>query len=152
MHWAENIPHYKADGVDVTIWAGKFHGINALAPPPDSYANEENGVGIFFIRLSKDSQIPLPTTQQSCNRTIYYIDPNYSTGAKHEFSTLLINNESLAVNHYATLLSTHETILKNSGNVEIQVLVLQGKGIDEPVVQHGKTYFLVIFIFLKDRL
>jgi redox-sensitive bicupin YhaK (pirin superfamily) len=140
MHWGENIPHYEADGVDVTIWAGKFQNVKALPPPPDSYASsEENDVGIFFIKLSANSQIPLTPTKESTNRTIYYIDPNYVTGdnKKHEFSTLLINNESLEVNNYATLSAANETILKNSWNVEIQVLVLEGKPIDEPVVQHG---------------
>jgi len=48
-----------------------------------------------------------------------------------------INGEDVAFQHVAYVKEEEDVVLENTGSKEMEVLVLQGKPINEPVVQHG---------------
>lgn len=55
QHWAERIPQItSADGkAKVRLWAGQLQGQGALAPPPNSWAtDEDNEVMILHIDIA----------------------------------------------------------------------------------------------------
>ncbi len=132
MLWRENIPHHEhrdASGklTEVEIIAGKFGNKMPPAPPPDSWAMPaENEVAVWNIRLEPGAAFILPKASSSINRTLYYYKGN----------TLAIAGQSIKSYHAAEVKPDVFLSLQN-GNDEARVLVLQGKPIGEPVVQHG---------------
>jgi redox-sensitive bicupin YhaK (pirin superfamily) len=130
MHWLEEIPVYKSkDGnARVTVWAGEFHGVQPLPPPKDSWANDpKHDVGVWFIELEQNGTIELPPSLVGTNRSLYFI-----TGQE-----ILVNNESLPVKHFAHIKDNQKIHIVNSGSSLVEILVLQGQPINEPIAQHG---------------
>lgn len=128
MFWNEDIPIFSKDGVKVRVWAGEFNGVLSLDAPSDSWAfDRSNNVGIWFITISPSSNIDLPVSKKGINRAIYFIN-----GGKP-----VLNKEEQDPNTYCFVKSGVSINLENIGNSPMEVLVLQGKPIGEPVVQRG---------------
>lgn len=132
MLWDDMIPTYKATGIngkstEVKVVAGRIEMIHAPAPAPDSWAaTENNEVAIWTIKMEPGAQWNLPTASAQANRSLYFYDGSSIKVAGKQFST-----------HQAIeLLADKEVILEN-GDTESYLLLLQGKPINEPVVQHG---------------
>jgi redox-sensitive bicupin YhaK (pirin superfamily) len=107
--------------------AGKFNHIVAPAPPPDSWASDiKNEVAIWNIKLNRNAEFKLPKASAGINRTIYFY-----LGEK-----INIEGNIISKYHSVSVLPDYELLLKN-GNHESRLLVLQGKPIDEPVIQYG---------------
>ncbi len=132
MLWAEDIPIFtekdkNGKKTDVRVIAGKIANVNALAPAPDSWAeNSENEVGIWVINMEAGAEWTLPKASGDINRTLYF----YHGG------TLNIAGESFT-SGYSMELNPEEPVELKNGEMETHCLVLQGKPINEPVVQHG---------------
>lgn len=133
MHWAEAIPRIKADDgkSEVVVWAGTYKDRSGLPPPPNSYASQpQNDVGIFFITLQPGGEVTLPAAEggASTNRVAYFV----------EGDQLGINGDPYSSHCALTLKADQNATFSNpsSGSV-VDVLILQGKPIGEPVVQHG---------------
>ncbi|MFQ3213192.1 MAG: redox-sensitive bicupin YhaK (pirin superfamily) [Marivirga sp.] len=132
MLWAEDIPVYKhldsaGKKTEVEIIAGSINGNTAPAPAPDSWAADPtNEVAIWHFKMEAGAVWELPKASEGINRTLYFFKGD----------SLNINNESLAVYHGASLETNKKAILEN-GDKESNLLILQGKPINEPVVQHG---------------
>lgn len=132
MLWSDTIPTYKsidANGksTEVKVVAGKIETIKAPAPAPDSWAaNENNEVAIWTIKMEPGAKWNLPSASASVNRSLYFYSGSSMQIAGKQFST-----------HQAIeLLADKEVVLEN-GDTESYLLLLQGKPINEPVVQHG---------------
>ncbi|MDX2190460.1 MAG: pirin family protein [Bacteroidota bacterium] len=132
MMWNENIPKVNVKDQNghktlVEVIVGKIENKIGQTPPPDSWANDQsNEVAIWNLILSPNSTYTLPKTSKGINRTIYFYLGN----------ELKLNGESLNEYHSADVQPDMDLLLTN-GNSESRVLVLQGKPIGEPVVQHG---------------
>ena len=129
MLWAESIPVFKSDNQDVEIEviAGKLEGLSAAAPPPDSWAADgDNEVAVWNIMMKANSEWILPQASAGLNRTLYF----------YEGDELSMENKAIKPYHAVVLLSDQKVTIKN-GNTASKLLLLQGKPIDEPVVQHG---------------
>ncbi len=129
MLWSDSIPIITSeDGKAVIeVLAGNLGEHKAPTAPPDSWAaDEDHHVAIYNIQLEKESNYTLPATEAGVNRTIYF----------YKGDTLKINDEELPYYHSAEVDPTQELILEN-GTEDAKILVLQGKPIEEPVVQHG---------------
>lgn len=131
MLWSESIPIYEGDDtsgkVKVEVIAGDIEGLEAQSPPPDSWAySKENEVAIWNVIMEPGSSWTIPKTKGDINRTIYFYKGN----------ELKIAGESLTNYHSADVKSTVDLTLEN-GKEKGYLLVLQGKPIGEPVVQHG---------------
>ncbi|MFT5166996.1 MAG: redox-sensitive bicupin YhaK (pirin superfamily) [Saprospiraceae bacterium] len=132
MLWAENIPALKETDVNgktisVDLIAGTLQDLQAPNPTPDSWAaNPENEVSILTIKMEANANWVLPKANAETNRTLYFYKGNL----------LNIAGENISVNH-AIEVKAGEDISLQAGSEDCFVLVLQGKPINEPVVQHG---------------
>ena len=132
MLWAENIPsvtvtdsHDKS--TEIRIIAGKIGDYSAPDPAPDSWAADpENEVAVWIIRMEENAEWTIPAASPFVNRTLYFCKGNGTQIAGVEISPY----------HAIDLLPENEVIIEN-GPAESEFLLLQGRPINETVVQHG---------------
>ncbi len=129
MLWKEDLPIVKLDEnrVSIEVIAGKLNAQLAPAPPPDSWAADPaNAVGVFNIQFEPNGTFELGAAGEGINRTVYYYEGN----------KLKIGEEEIPHYHAAEVDPAVSLIFQN-GDETSKVLILQGKPINEPVVQHG---------------
>jgi hypothetical protein len=132
MLWAEDIPLYKikdenGKSVEVNVIAGKLNSITPISPAPDSWAaNPENEVAIWTIRMDAGAQWTLPSASDQVNRVLYL----------HQGLSIRISGTDIFTNQSVELKVDRELKVVN-GESESFLLLLQGKPINEPVVQYG---------------
>lgn len=127
MLWHEDIPIVKEDHAQIKVIAGNYKDTNALDPAPDSWAaNSENEVAIWNIHIDHNSSYTLPKALTSVSRNLYF----------YEGSEIEISNQKMTQNHGASLDASVEVTINTSGE-SAHFILLQGKPIGEPVVQHG---------------
>lgn len=127
MLWHEDIPIIKMEKATVTVIAGNFNDITALAPPPDSWASEpENKVAIWSILIEANGEIRIPKAAKGINRSIYF----------YEGDEISIETETIPKNFGMDVNPEADIILK-AGSKTANLLVLQGAPINEPVAQQG---------------
>jgi len=101
------------------------------APPPDSYASDPaNEVAIFVVRLQPGGRFDLPACRGGLktNRMVYFIEGN-------GFS---LSGEPFARHAAITVQGDKDIEFANTATSgAVEVLVLQGRPIDEPVAQYG---------------
>ena len=132
MLWSEDIPVHKitsANGkmTEIKIIAGSYQDFRALPPAPDSWAADpDNLVAVWTVKMEPEARWIVPASSSEVNRTIYF----------HDGSTLDINGVKVDSHSAISLIPDQELLITN-GNSESQLLLLQGKPIEEPVVQYG---------------
>jgi redox-sensitive bicupin YhaK (pirin superfamily) len=131
MLWAESVPKFSVEAngsvTHVEVLVGQLAGHKAASAPPNSWAADlTNEVAIFNIHLEPGAEFNLPAASSGVNRSLYY----------YEGEGLQIDGQNFPSYHAADVLASEQSQLKNSQQVS-KVLVLQGKPILEPVVQHG---------------
>lgn len=144
MFWAHDIPHVvqtDAQGrrSEVEVIAGDYAPVDAaaaggqslvkaLTPPPNSWASEpEANVAIWIIRLEPGSSLILPTASSQARRALYL-----TTG-----STLTVDGHAFNQRVMVEVRADAQAPLQNQGTEVVEVLLLQGKPIGEPVAAHG---------------
>ena len=132
MLWAEDIPKYEhldSNGKKtmVEVVAGSIENNTAPSPPPNSWANDkDNEVAIWNIQMDAGATWELPKASKGVNRTLYF------------FKGDILNVSGSEVKHYHSAeIDADVEITLTSGNEDCHILILQGKPIGEPVVQHG---------------
>ncbi len=132
MLWSDIIPKYTVNDkagkqIKVEVIAGKLGDKTAAPPPPNSWAADPaNEVAIWNIKLEAGATWQLPAASSGINRMLYYYEGHGITIA----DTLINNYNALEVDATAAL-----TI--QNGDTAASILVLQGKPINEPVIQYG---------------
>lgn len=132
MFWREDIPIYRAKDaagrdIELTVIAGNIDGVDAIAPPPDSWAADSaHHVAIFLIKLGAGAQWTLPAAGAGINRTLYYYAGAGVTAGGRE----------IGLKQGAALNAALATPIVN-GPAESHLLLLQGRPINEPVVSYG---------------
>ena len=127
MFWNEDIPNFKKGNAYIEVMAGSLFEKNAPTPPGPSWANDpENHVGVYNIQLDANSTFTLPASSEGVNRTIYF----------YEGSSLKIEDKDIPEYHAVDVNPEAELTIESSDH-DVKFLVLQGRPIDEPVVQHG---------------
>lgn len=144
MFWANDIPHVvHADSEgrrsDVEVVAGDFASVEAnaagehpvvkaLPPPPNSWASEPDAdLAIWIVRLDPGASVSLPPASAAARRAIYLTTGHNLIVGGHLFE------QRVMVEVHADQVAP----LKNDSDAVIEVLVLQGRPIDEPVAAHG---------------
>ena len=132
MFWSDSVPRFTVKdaagrGTDVVLVAGKMGDHRAPAPPPASWASKsDSDVAIWTLKLEPGAHFTLPPASQGSNRTLYFF----------RGSTLKISGREVPVQRAVDVRAHVELLLENGGEAA-EVLVLQGRPIGEPVVQHG---------------
>jgi quercetin 2,3-dioxygenase len=108
---------------EVTIIAGAL----TAPPPPSSWAaRAEADVAIWTIKLAPDARWTLPAARPGTNRWLYFFRGN----------RLGIDGRDIPPAHVIELRAELAAAIAN-GPDETELLLLQGRPIGEPVVQHG---------------
>lgn len=132
MFWSENIPKltFKSNSnasTLVEVIAGSFGNTKSLTPPPNSWAfNSKNEVAIWNIILEKGSKLTLPKASAGVNRMLYFYEGN----------DIVISGVKVSKYQSVRLRADQDTELLALNN-ECKCLILQGKPINEPVIQYG---------------
>lgn len=131
MIWAEEVPKYseqsESGSVHIEVLVGQLGDHKASAAPPDSWAADPNNdVAIYNIHMEKGTKWQLPATEDGINRTVYYYEGNGLT-----------IDETVIPHYHAVDIEETETITFFNPNEDSKILILQGRPINEPVVQHG---------------
>jgi quercetin 2,3-dioxygenase len=134
MLWAHDIPLLSVkddDGrtVQVTVIAGALEGLTPPPPPPHSWASRSDAdVAIWHVRMEPGARWTLPAARggASTARTLYVF----------EGSSLSIDGRDIGAPTGARVHADRSLTL-TAGADETEVLVLQGRPIDEPIAQYG---------------
>lgn len=132
MLWSEDIPRHvvrDAEGraAEVAIVAGHLGDEAPPSPPPASWAaRAEADVAIWTLRLDPGARFTIPATRADSERTLYFF-----AGESMTIGGRRVTGSS------AVLLRPEVDAVLENGPDEAELLLLQGKPIGEPVVQHG---------------
>lgn len=133
MLWSEDIPKIvekdeNGNITEINLIAGHLNGENALSPNPDSWASDpSNNVQIWSIKMNPNAKFTIGSINENVTRTLYYYEGN---------GTLSIGETKVSSKHLIHLISEEEVKIQNSSEVSA-LFFLQGKPINEPLVQHG---------------
>jgi len=127
MLWAKDIPVIREGGAEVTVIAGSLGDARALPPPPHSWASKAQAdVAIWTIKLAPGAAWQLPATTDETNRVLYVFA-----------GTMQVDDQRIASPTGVALDASVAVTVANAGDGVAEALVLQGRPIGEPVVQHG---------------
>ena len=127
MIWANDVAPHDIPGGTVRVISGTWNELESPPPPEASWAHDPNNeVGIYIVSIAPRETVTIPRTNEDVNRMLYHVDGGDA----------MIEDQTLFSRHGMELNSTIETQL-SAGDETVRVLILQGKPIDEPVVQHG---------------
>lgn len=132
MLWSEGIPVIEekdenGKAIYAEVVAGVLQGEKAPTPPPNSWATpKENEVAIWNIRLEAGAKWTLPAASEGVNRKVYF----------YKGDVLNVADTEIPFYHGAEVRAEVELEL-TAGKEDASILILQGKPIGEPVVQHG---------------
>lgn len=111
----------------IQLIAGDLRAVQAPPPPPDSWAAlPESDLAIWAVRLEPDALWTMPAARIGTGRQLFYF----------KGSQLQLAGSPLPSSTSVHLRPEVEVTLQN-GKVDSELLLLQGKPIGEPVVQHG---------------
>jgi len=132
MLWRDEIPVFSnkdssGKTTNIHIIAGGLEDKEAPKPAPDSWAaDQKNEVGIWLIKMEAGATFTIPKTSDGVNRRIYL----------YQGEKVQLEGHELRIEQGAQVNPTSDITI-NNGNEEGHLLMLQGKPINEPVVQHG---------------
>jgi quercetin 2,3-dioxygenase len=127
MFWEENVPVVGREA-RVTVIAGALGDVRAPKPPPSSWASRpESDVAIWCITLAAGATLVLPeAASRDVRRALYFFSG----------SSVTIGDRALHSHSVALVRSDVEARLE-AGDRPVEILMLQGRPIGEPVVQVG---------------
>ena len=132
MLWGNHIPtkdftDTAGHRTQVRIVAGSYGETKAPPPPPNSWASSpETDVKIWTIKMDPKASWTLPAANPGVNRTLYfYLGSNLSLGG-----------ETILSQHMLTLKADVAVPLQ-AGSEAVQLLLLEGRPIQEPVAHYG---------------
>ncbi|MFS8064975.1 MAG: pirin family protein [Byssovorax sp.] len=133
MLWSQDIPRsvFTDDAgrkTEVTVVAGQIEQTRPPSPPPRSWAaRRDTDVAIWCIQLEPGARWTLPAAASAETvRTLYFF----------RGPSLRVAGETIRA-HAAVSVRSAADVLLEAGEGECEILILQGRPIGEPVVQHG---------------
>ena len=132
MLWSEDIPKIisrdeNGNHIEIDLIAGYLNGQKALTPNPDSWAADpENKVQIWTIKLDPNAQFSIEGLGENVTRTLYF----------YEGKTIEIEGTEVTIERLIHLDSKEAVHIKNAEE-SAYLFFLQGKPINEPLVQYG---------------
>ncbi len=132
MLWDRTIPRVEVKDesgrpTHLTLVAGRYGEATPPAPPPNSWAAQADAdVAIWTLRMAPGARFTLPPAAPGTERSLYFF----------QGQALRVGGTAIRPDHRADLRADVPATLE-AGPDETQALLLQGRPIGEPVVQHG---------------
>ncbi|MBL8020119.1 MAG: pirin family protein [Leptospirales bacterium] len=132
MYWNETIPRLQikdpaGKDVQVMVYAGELPGARGVTPPPDSWAaQKESDILILTIRLEAGATWTLPPAKPGSNRVFYFFSGKDAQ----------IAGQSVTSGTAVQVDPSHDIEIV-AGAEGIEILLLQGRPIGEPVARYG---------------
>ncbi|MBN2551163.1 MAG: pirin family protein [Spirochaetales bacterium] len=132
MLWSEDIPKLSLNdeagrATEVTIVAGALEGTAGVPPTPDSWAaSAENQVAIWLVKMEAGATWQIPAAAKQATRSLYY----------YRGERIEVDGQEIGSYRSAALDPSQRIEIRN-GDGESRILLLQGRPIEEPVVQYG---------------
>jgi redox-sensitive bicupin YhaK (pirin superfamily) len=132
MLWAPSVPRQRlrdeaGHEVEVTVIAGALGELRPPAPPPASWAaHADADVAIWTLKLAPGAAWTLPPAAAGSNRSLYFF----------RGSSVRVGARDVRVGQRIELRADVPAHVV-AGDAEAELLMLQGRPINEPVVQHG---------------
>jgi len=127
MFWAEDIPVIATDTSKVTVIAGPFKDVAPLSPPSASWAaNPDNELAIWLIDIDPGGTITLPVASHQALRRGYIFEGRAT-----------FDGNAQPASHLVDLDATRASVITNSGEQKVRILILQARPIEAPVVMRG---------------
>jgi hypothetical protein len=128
MLWNERIPRIRTEGAEVAVIAGAIGAHAPPAPPPKSWASvADSDLAIWTVRLEPRARMTLPAARPGTNRALFFF-----RGAAARIASVDVPGQ-----HEVRVRPDRELTIENTGADVAELLLLQGRPINEPVVQHG---------------
>jgi hypothetical protein len=126
MFWDADVPRVVADGVEVTVVAGRLADQAPPSPPPASWAShDDSDVAIWHIVLEPGASWVAPAADAGTNRVFYVF----------EGDDVSVDDAVVSAATGVVVEADAPVVLSAPGHAEI--LMLQGRPLDEPVAQYG---------------
>lgn len=132
MLWNEDIPKFvetddQGRKTTIDIIAGQIQNVKSLSSTPDSWASDpQNAVAVYTVKMEAGANWTLAKTTAEANRSIFFYKGN----------SIELEGHTVATNHIIEAKAEEDITIKNGGS-DSYFLILEGKPIGEPVVQHG---------------
>ena len=133
MLWNDRIPRVQASDdsgrrVEITLVAGAIGASRPPPPPPRSWASRpDSDVMILTLRFEAGASWTLPAAASAAtNRTLYFFDG----------PSLQVAGRTLR-EHVGIRMQGDRAVELTAGDGPVELLLLQGRPIGEPVAQHG---------------
>ncbi|MCF8370420.1 MAG: pirin family protein [Bacteroidales bacterium] len=132
MLWSEDIPvikvkDTKGNETHIKLVAGYYGNQVSLPPTPDSWAADpQNHVQIWTIKMDGNVEFIIPAIKEEVTRSLYF----------YQGDAITIGEKNITQKHHIELDSEKEVKIIN-GSKEGSLLFLQGRPIDEPIIQYG---------------
>ena len=132
MFWDDTIPRVDetdaaGKAVRVTMVAGEYGGQRPPKPPPSSWAaRADSDVAIWTIKLAAGAQWTLPAAKSGTDRSLYFFAG----------SGLTVAGQAIPDYHRVQVEGDRPIAMHATGS-EVEVLLLQGRPIGEPVAKRG---------------
>ncbi|MEL6177502.1 MAG: pirin family protein [Myxococcota bacterium] len=132
MLWSSTIPKLEftqGEGTTrLTLVAGSLEGATPPTPPPDSWASRpENAVAIWTLQMEPGASWTIPAAEPRLHRSLYFFMG----------SELTVGDRSMGHHARIDLRSDAAAPVTNTGSEPCELLMLQGRPINEPIAQHG---------------
>jgi hypothetical protein len=132
MLWGPTIPRVvrtddRGRETELTIVAGAFEHVAPPEPPPRSWARRASSeVAIWTLRMQPGARFEIPAASARLNRVLYFF----------RGEELVVGGQIAPVG-CAIAVRSDRVVELIAGDAEVEVLMLQGRPIGEPVVQYG---------------
>ena len=114
---------------EVVVVAGQVADAQGLPPPPHSWASQSDAdLAIFTIRMAPGAEWTLPKASHAATRRQLYFFQGQS---------LKLDAQSIPSRHVLEVKAQNDLHLLNTGTDTVELLMLQGRPIGEPVAQYG---------------
>jgi quercetin 2,3-dioxygenase len=134
MLWDGDIPRVTrtdADGrrTEITVIAGALDGVTPPAPPPHSWASRpEADLAVWHLTLEAGARVELPAAASAGTNRVLYV---------FEGPSLTVDGEPVEGSNGALVVADRAVELAAPADAAVEVLMLQGRPIAEPVAQYG---------------
>ncbi|MEL6185335.1 MAG: pirin family protein [Myxococcota bacterium] len=132
MLWGPSLPKVQIEGpagqkAQVNVIAGGFGEAQAPSPPPNSWASDPSSdLAIVTFELDAKAEVRVPAARPGTLRTLYF------------FAGDAIVVDGVEVTEHGALeFEDHGAIALSARAGAVEVLMLQGRPIGEPVARHG---------------